>query len=448
MMRANNFPKNYQNATDALHELQQATTLKVSIGMSREGNVAAARPSAAGKGLSAVVIYLKNLFGFQSAKERAEITAATATIINKMKVEAHLLVSEKISEIYDIHRAKTEFPLAKDSHHLAETKHAMATAVQGIHKELKEIEKSIKHGNFNKALERWKTLRDSVENKSAEKSRELQIKLCDDKQGPAATAPLLPQTEKNLSDEATERIASANRSLPVAMPEIRRTGEITRCSLSVPEQAQMNMLAGWQQWETHEKHSKEEKEDLFVGLADQFYCDADRITYVFDNDDFPIECLKDKDSVALGFKAALNNNTQRMKMLSHAVTQTAFNYIQDTAQSIHTGRNGMPFILAAGSGTEFTEHRIHMTAEKNGDITVDYLSFSKGRYLDSDIGTLEINRSEKFRGQPGRENAGICRSMKIRFKNEDLNHGQLHYKILEPLQLTLQVELPDSESGE
>lgn len=446
-MRADNSPQNYQNASDALHQLQLATKLGGSIELSREGNVEVARHLGASRGLNWFVIYLKNLFGFRNSKERTEVAAATVSVINKMKVEVHQLVSERISEIYDIHQAKTGVPLEDDSSHLQENvKRAMATAIQGVHEELKEIEKSIKGGNFNKAVKKWESLLDSVENNSTEKSRALRQELCNEKLGQPGTA-VIHRTGETACGEAADRIAAANRSLPDALPEIHQPGQTVSCILSVPKHAPMNMLTDWQQWPTHEKHPKEMGKDFFIGLSEQFHADANRMTFVFETNGFPIECDRDKESVALGFKAALKNNLQRTQMLSHAITQTAFNYIQDTAQAMHPSRSGLPFVLIAGSGIEYNAHRIHMTVEKNGDVSVDYLSFSKCTHLDSELGPLEINRSEKFREPPSRENAGICRSMKIRFRNEDLNRGQLRYEVLEPLRLALRVELPDRESA-
>lgn len=267
---------------------------------------------------------------------------------------------------------------------------------------------------------------------------------------PPAARPTGISRPKPLQDatRAAQRIAEANRSLPAAMPTMTSTGQPVRCTLTVSEQRQQGMFNDWRDWRVHEKSTEHKGSDPFVGLSEAFSKDANRATYIFESGGFAIECERDREGVALGFKEAVGKNPMRQQILSHLLGQEALKRMLETIQKAHLRPDGLPFFLGGASDPTFTRHQLHMTVQDNGDVDIAYLSLMKSTHLVGDPGLLDINRSARFDGEPSRDNAGLCLSMKIRLPNGELNRGQLLFNILEPLQVTLQVELPETLTDE
>ena len=244
-------------------------------------------------------------------------------------------------------------------------------------------------------------------------------------------------------DDARERIDEANRSLPHAMPKFTATGQTLRCTLSVPADVQLNMFDDWRQWRVHEKDLHHQGPDPFVGLSEAFSKDANRATYVFEKDGFAVECERDSEAVAIGFKDIVGKNPTHQLILSHLLGQEALKRMLEKVQKAHPRPDGLPFFLGGASVPEFTRHRLYLSVQDNGDIDIDYLSLMKSTHLVGDPSLIEINRSKRFEGLPSRDNAGLCLSMKIRISKAELDRGQLRFDTIDPLKVTLQAELPD-----
>lgn len=241
-------------------------------------------------------------------------------------------------------------------------------------------------------------------------------------------------------------IDGVNQALPAAMPEITHPGQTVRCTLSVPMSEHLKIFCGWREWKTHTKSPNDSKPDPFVGLSEQFRKDAQRLTYVFESDDFPIECERDAESVVMAFKQAVGKHPIRQLILSHLLDQGVMLEMLEALMNAHPRNDGRGFVLGGGGDASDSRRQVfHMTTHKNGDVDIEYLVMKKCTTLAGlDDHFIEINTSSAFDGPVSQANAGTVQSMKIRLLNSDLNRGELLPQILKPLQISLQVELPET----
>ena len=171
------------------------------------------------------------------------------------------------------------------------------------------------------------------------------------------------------------------------------------------------------------------------------------MNYVFESKGVAVECDRDKETVAIGFKQISGKNPMRQLILSHLLGQEAIKSMFEKIQSANPNSDGIPAVFFGTNTPGQTKCRMHMTANDNGDVEIDYLHLSKSKNIGNMKMTAEINRSKKFDGPLHRENASTCMTMKIHLKNSDLNRGELKFTVIEPLKLDVQVEIPHEKNN-
>ncbi len=293
--------------------------------------------------------------------------------------------------------------------------------------------------NFKRQQE---SRQESSESPSATTIRSIKDKPVATPQKPIEAA-VLPRDHAEEADAAA-RISEVNSLLPSAMPAITRAGETVSCTLTVPATAHAEIFRDLREWDVHQKKAGTDKDD-YDGLSEAFFKDSNRTTYVFDTDGFPVECERDREAVAIGFKQAAGPHPSRQLILSHLLGQESLKSMLELIQNYHPRRDGLPFILGGDSSPDASRNRIHMTNLANGDVEVDFLSLQKAAYLAGDNGLIPVNRSEKFNGPPSPDNAGLCVSMKIRVSGASLKRQQMDFTIVKPLTAVLQVEIPEKQ---
>ncbi len=434
--------RNCQSALDALRVMRQAENQGRDVEITRAGDLKLGnRVPQTGK--SGLKWLFDRLFrGSDKNKAEQQRESAIATITNKMKIE-----------------------VASCSEHVTQTWKTRLS-------DLRDFEKDGKVRNLDTE---WLALKNAFEKEAETQSWASSLNAA----AKAAKVPKLPEAvdiaNESLNHRANERpprpgtekataapmaaealdisksdtdlqetIAEANRGLPSGFPKITRAGEIYRCTLSVPETVQRGLFNDWRDWRTHARDPQHDGPDPFIGLSEAFKNDAARATYVFERDGFPMECEKDCEAVVTGFKEAAGKNPMRQLILSHLLGQEALKRMKEKILELHPRQDGLTSVIGGESSTEFTQHRLHMKVHENGDVDIDYKSIFKKIDLLGDVDSIDINRSAKFDGPPSKENAGAYMTMKIQLKNSDLNQGQLKFSIIEPLQMALQIEIPDT----
>ncbi len=69
------------------------------------------------------------------------------------------------------------------------------------------------------------------------------------------------------------------------------------------------------------------------------------MTYVFEQNEFPTECMRDKEAVGLGFKKIAGKNPMRQLILSHLIGQEAVKRIYKKIQGTHPNSDGEAVIF-------------------------------------------------------------------------------------------------------
>ena len=321
--------------------------------------------------------------------------------------------------------------------------------------QMNDLKKFKETGQLNQLKDQWSILKNTIaaaENGS-EKSQDLLKSVTEITTADGVYKPKhIHQDKKTLEQISANvyaklKIAEANLCLPASMPKIKNTGEVVKGTLTISSEAQLNLFNEWPEWDTHHNAVGKTSGDPFIGLSKAFQKDADRMNYVFESKGVAVECDRDKETVAIGFKQISGKNPMRQLILSHLLGQEAIKSMFEKIQSANPNSDGIPVVLFGTNTPGETKCRMHMTANDNGDVEIDYLHLSKSKNIGNMKMTAEINRSEKFDGPLHRENAATCMTMKIHLKNSDLNRGELKFTVIEPLKLDVQVEIPHEKNN-
>ncbi len=371
--------------------------------------------------------FFKTLFSRRPVgiENRDEIVRA---VIEKMK--DHIRKSEK-----HVDQVMTEF--LPDLGHFAQT-----GQIGDLENQWARLQNILKQGVDN--LKRHQIgVKEIIGHKSPGSLQPIKEKSSSIQQKPVETTTISREDSK--SKVAAELISEVNRSLPAAMPALTKFGEKISCTLTVSPEAHLDIFKNLRKWDLHERKTGTAKDD-FVGLSEAFFKDSNRTTYVFETDDFSMECERNSTAVVTGFKKVAGPNISRQLLLSHLLGQESLKNMLRVIQSAHPRRDGFPFLLGGESSSDYSRNKIHMTTLANGDIEVDFLSLQKASFLPSEKRLIAVNRSKKFDGPPNRDNAGLCMSMKIRISGASLNRQQLDFKIVKPLTAVVQVEVLEPQA--
>ena len=416
--------RNYQTAQEALEVILKANNLGQSVKIDHNGDLfRAASPS---NKLENFFLWFRKKSNSSEIKQSPEVLR---TVINKMKIEIG------IASTYLKNKESLRIPnpgkiinnYMKDVENI-QTK----TQMSELHTKWILINEDIKG-----AKDGMQSSMDRLETSSYAK-----ISITDKK--PINIPERVKESEQISTDLIADRqIAEANLCLPASMPKIQKTGEVVKGTLTISPEAQLNLFNEWPEWDTHHNAVRITSGDPFIGLSKAFQKDADRMNYVFESKGVAVECDKDKETVAIGFKQIAGKNPMRQLILSHLLGQEAVKSMLEKIQSTNPNSDGMPVIFFGTNTPGETKCRMHMSANDNGDVEIDYLYLSKCQNIGNSDMTAEINRSKKFDGPLSQENAATYMTMKILLKNSDLNRGELKFTVIEPLKLDIQVEIPN-----
>jgi hypothetical protein len=410
-------PKN-QTAAEAIKVIHDAQQHGGSVSVSKDGTLNRVKSSA--NTFNKFLFFIKDKLGFESKDQIRERKAVIVEVVSKMHKEIH-----------------------QASSHIDNVGNLLKTHIH----DLNEFKND---GQVRQLQDQWHILKNTVaaaENGS-EKSQELlkpisKITITDGASNPKNIPERIKESEPistNLT--ANPQIAEANLCLPTSIPKITKAGEVVKGTLTISPEAQLSLFNEWSEWDTHDNDLGKTSGDPFIGLSKAFQKDADRMTYVFESKGLAVECDRDKQTVAIGFKQISGKNPMRQLILSHLLGQEAIKRMLEKIQFANPNSDGMSVMFFGTNTPGEAKSRIHMTANENGDVEIDYLYLSKSQNIGNSEMTAEINRSKKFDGQLNRENAATCMTMKILLSNADLNRGEMRFTIIEPLKLDVQVELP------
>ncbi|MCM0043726.1 MAG: hypothetical protein NBV65_03755 [Burkholderiaceae bacterium] len=422
-----------QTADEAVQVINHARKYGQSLEVTKDGNIAVKQPMP-----HVFVVWARKLFGSSVHSTADDIRTLKSVLATKMKID--LVIASKHSN----EQLRTSLETIKKIDSGGQL-NELCDAWTGI-KNTVQLTNSQMRDNLRLLDEQKRHLQTSSDNASTVVHHGTAAP------APApAPAPATAATAPSSAPPVRRRIDEANQALPAAMPKITRLGETVKCTLKVPESAQLKIFDSWRDWETHAKPQSSSDPDPFVGLSEQFFKYAERMTYVFEGSDgFPVECERNSESVAIALKQAAGKNAMRQLILSHLLDQGIVLDMLKLLLTAHPRADGNACILAGPvDRPEFSQQVFRTTAHDNGDIDIEYLIMNKCTKLARSDGTaMSINSSSTFDGPISPENASTVQSMKIRLLNADLNRGQLLPQILKPLQLDLKIELPVTEPDE
>ncbi len=479
-MKSDDYLLRSQNAFSALDILHEANKKNIAINVSASGDIEAAYPKDKPGRLNTILIYLKNFFGLQNAQERAEKSAAAAVILNKMKIEVHLLISERISQIHNINEYKNRNALeSREAAWPDDVRKTMTMALEGVRKNLVEIEKSIKKGKFKEAENKWSELRESVKKKSEDQSRDfrrLMFSTTTDK--PVEVLVRLKARDQSTkkserSQQTSEKspppakasaslVIALNKALPSCISNYSGSPIETvegRAMLSTAEiKTQFEALSSSPMSNIHLLPNDDDMteidlnegsphialDDKEVEICDQFLRDTTRSQYVFQGLDgrtaeFPLGSASA--AVAREFALVCGGTGENFKMLSKIINQNAIGILYVATMKNIKGRSGQE--LNFEMSPKF-EPRIKDTTQKGGDrsphlsrcsytvkrvgqdFEVDILYMQKIHTLNiNERDGVAINRGSIWEGDVNAQNWGLQMSAKISLKQKDLERGDL-----------------------
>ena len=409
---------NYQTAAEAIKVIRDAEEHGGSVSVNKDGTLKRVESSA--NPFNKFLFFIREKLGFESKDQIRERKAMIVEVVSKMHREIH----QASSHVENVNRL-----LTKHIHDLNDFKN---------------------DGQLRKLQDQWTILKTTVDEaeRGSEKYQGLlksvtEITTIDSAFKIKNIPEHIQKTEQTTAGlTSNQQITEANLCLPASMPKFQNTGEVVKGTLTIPPEEQLSLFNEWPEWDTHHNAVGKTSGDPFIGLSKAFQLDADRMTYVFESKGIAVECDRDKESVAIGFKQIAGKNPIRQLILSHLIGQEPVKKMYDAIQSANPISDGSLTNFPSTGIPGDSKTKIHMTAHDSGDVEIDYLYLKKSQFISNMEIQADINRSKKFDGPLSQENAATYMTMKILLKNSDLNRGELKFTVIKPLQLEVQVEIP------
>ncbi len=479
-MKSDNSLPHFQNANEALGKLREANKSGSGITVSTTGDIEAIPQKGKPGRFGAILIYFKKCFGLYSAAERAEKSVAAAAIINKMKIEVHHLISQKISQIDNIIEYKNRnIPAERIPDFSGSVRKAMDDALENFHENLNEIKKLIKNEKYKEASIKWELFQQTIDKKTDKKSRELRLTTFSENVNKGPKTLFKDAKKDNYNQEAkpfhqfVESSASSKKSTPTQTRDINnalpkyvsrysgRIGEILQGGTKLPREEikeefkkfstsamdRVNLLPKDDEMteiDLNDDNSFIEFNNDPVEICHQFILDANRSGFSFQNANGRTENFalgSDPADVTRSLAVLCGGKGSVLKTLSQFVNQNAIGilYVNAIAKSktrsnelVNLGKS-IKFeprvedrTLQSGNRSPRVSNCTYTVRKVADNFEVEFLYLQKVHTVGLEgSNSIAVNRGDVWEGDVNEKNWGLRVSAKILLKTANLEQGKL-----------------------